>query len=78
MAQNNIWLKVDFFNKKTYNKNIGCRGIFILLILERRKTMKNNIFKKMIEKLANANEKNFGGKKLDCCDLNHKKENKEK
>lgn len=40
--------------------------------------MKRNFFKKMIEKLASANEKNFGGKKLDCCDINHKKECKDK
>jgi len=32
-----------------------------------------DMFKKFIEKLGNENEKTYGGKKLDCCDLNKQK-----
>lgn len=33
--------------------------------------MKNK-FKKWLDKLSAANEKSFGNKRLDCCDLNKK------
>lgn len=32
-----------------------------------------NWFKKLIDKLAKANEESFNGKPLDCCSLNNKK-----
>ncbi len=46
-------------------------GVF----LERRKLKlgSKNFLKKIIEKIANENEKNFGNNKLDCCNINKDK-----
>lgn len=35
-----------------------------------------NWFKKFLKKIEEANKKNFGDQRLDCCDVNQKSSNK--
>lgn len=52
------------------------KGIGIQVIESPQETMikrGNNPLKRYIQKLAAANEKKYGSRRLDCCDLNKKK-----
>lgn len=41
--------------------------------IKKAKKKKKGIFGRFIDNLAKSNKESFGNKKLDCCDLKHKK-----
>lgn len=44
--------------------------------LKEIKKKRKGIFRRFIDELAKCNKESFGNKKLDCCDLKHKKTKK--